>query len=163
MIYIRYKIYIYIYMNFSGALGVSVGSVQFQIAPHSSFRFSISTVPFRCSRCYRQGDLSDAPVLSEAVPFVYLASVCRSLQCPTSALTQAGGGGPLFRLLVPSCCREGLVLLSPKLLRLLAVLYGACPALHAVPALACSTKARNKKPCLLFVPSLSERLRQPGA
>ena len=31
------------------------------------------------------------------VPFVYLASVCRSLQCLTSALTQAGGGGLLFR------------------------------------------------------------------
>ena len=31
------------------------------------------------------------------VPFVYLASVCRSLQCLISALTQAGGGGLLFR------------------------------------------------------------------
>ena len=31
------------------------------------------------------------------VPFVYLASVCRSLQCPISALTQAGRGGLLFR------------------------------------------------------------------
>ena len=49
------------------------------------------------------------------------------------------------------------------LLRLPAVLYGACPALCAVPALRCSTKAWNKKLRLLFVPSLSERLRQPGA
>ena len=31
------------------------------------------------------------------------------------------------------------------LLRLLAVLYGVCHALHAVPALRCSTKAWNKK------------------
>ena len=36
-------------------------------------------------------------VTSEAVPFVYLASVCRSLQCLVSALTQAGRGGLLFR------------------------------------------------------------------
>ena len=31
------------------------------------------------------------------VPFVYLASVCRSLQCLISALTQVGGGGLLLR------------------------------------------------------------------
>ena len=31
------------------------------------------------------------------VPFVYLASVCRSHQCLISALTQAGGGGLPFR------------------------------------------------------------------
>ena len=31
------------------------------------------------------------------VPFVYLASVCWSLQCLISALTQAGGGGLPFR------------------------------------------------------------------
>ena len=31
------------------------------------------------------------------VPFVYLASVCQSLQCLISALTQAGRGGFLFR------------------------------------------------------------------
>ena len=41
------------------------------------------------------------------VPFVYLASVCQSLQCLISALTQAGGGGLLFRLLVSSHCGEG--------------------------------------------------------
>ena len=37
------------------------------------------------------------PVTSEAVPFVYLASVCWSLQCLISALTQAGRRGLLFR------------------------------------------------------------------
>ena len=52
-------------------------------------------------------------VPSEAVPFVYLASVCWCLQCLISALTQAGGGGLLFRLLVASLCGEGLALLSP--------------------------------------------------
>ena len=31
--------------NFSGAVAVSVGSVQFQIAPRSSLQFSISTGP----------------------------------------------------------------------------------------------------------------------
>ena len=50
----------------------------------------------------------------------------------------------LFRLLVPSPCREELALLSlSMLLRLPAALYGACSALHAVPALLCSTKART--------------------
>ena len=43
------------------------------------------------------GILSGALLTSEAGPFVYLASVCRSLQCLISALTQAGGGGLLFR------------------------------------------------------------------
>ena len=36
------------------------------------------------------------------------------------------------------------------LLRLPAVLYGACPALRVVPAVGCSTKARNKKLRLRF-------------
>ena len=50
----------------------------------------------------------------------------------------------LFRLLVPSPCREELALLSlSMLLRLPAALYGACSALRAVPALLCSTKART--------------------
>ena len=65
-----------------------------------------------------------------------------------SSLSLRGGAGAAF----PS-----------MLLRLPAVLYGACHALHAVPALGCSTKARNKKGRLLFVPSPSERLRQPEA
>ena len=37
------------------------------------------------------------------------------------------------------------------------------PRAARVPALGCSTKARNKKLCLLFVPSPTEQLRQPGA
>ena len=38
-----------------------------------------------------------AHVTSEAVPFVHLASVCRSLQCQISTLTHVGGCGLLFR------------------------------------------------------------------
>ena len=38
-----------------------------------------------------------ASVSSKAVPLVYLASVCRSLQFLISTLTQMGGGGLLFR------------------------------------------------------------------
>ena len=46
--------------------------------------------------------------------FPLLFGFClRSLQCLISALTQAGGGGLLLRLLVPSHCGEGLVLPSP--------------------------------------------------
>ena len=41
--------------NLSGAVGVSVGSVQFQIAPHSSLHLSISIGPFWCSQCSLQG------------------------------------------------------------------------------------------------------------
>ena len=38
-------------MNFSVAVAVSVGSVQFQIAPFSSLHFSISIGPFQGSQC----------------------------------------------------------------------------------------------------------------
>ena len=55
--------------------------------------------------------------------------------------------------LVLSRCGEGGALLSlSTVLRLPAALYGACPALHAVPALGCSTKARTQLR-LCFVPS----------
>ena len=41
--------------------------------------------------------LLGAPLLGgKVVPFIYLASVCRSLQCLISDLTQVGGGGLLF-------------------------------------------------------------------
>ena len=38
--------------NFSGAVAISMGSVQFQIAPHSSLHFLMSIGPFQYSRCY---------------------------------------------------------------------------------------------------------------
>ena len=90
-----------IFRNSSGAVAVSVGSVQFQIAPPSSLHYSISTGPFWCSGCHLQGFYSVALVPSEVVPFVYLASVCWSPQCLVSALTQAGGGRLLFRCCFP--------------------------------------------------------------
>ena len=41
------------------------------------------------------------------VPFVYLASVCQSLQCLISALTQVGRDGLLFRFACSVMLREG--------------------------------------------------------
>ena len=53
-----------------------------------------------------------ASVPSEAVPlsgslWFFLASVCRSLQCLISALTQAGGGGLFFRFASSVALRGG--------------------------------------------------------
>ena len=112
---------------------------------------------------------------------VYLASVCWSLQCLTSALTQAGGGGLLCRFACSVLLRGGRgaadkchwpvwggpavfrphwvyphswvsVLSLSTLLRLLAALYGAGPALRAVPVFGYSTKAQTRLG-LCFVPS----------
>ena len=102
------------------------------------------------------------------VPFAYLASVCWSLQCLISALTQVGRGGLLFRfassvllqgrrdpadryccvwvaltVFRPHCVcpRSRVYVLSMSiLLRLLAALYGACPALYVVLVFVYSTK-----------------------
>ena len=117
---------------------------------------------------------------SEAVPFVYLASVCWSLQCLISALTQVGRGGHLFRFVCSAALRGGRgaadkchwrvwgalavfrphwvcparrCVLSPSTpLRLLAALHGAGPALHAVPVFGHSTKVQTWL-SLRFVPS----------
>ena len=106
-----------------------------------------------------------------------------SLRCLISALTQAGGGGLLFRFAssVQSCCgeggalqtdtavcgstrrvpatlglpRTGVSVLSPStLLRLPVVLYGVGPVLSAVPVFGYSTKARIRLR-LRVVPSLA--------
>ena len=66
-------------------------------------------------------------------------------------------------MLVPSRCGKGLALLSPLRCSGSWLLYMERALCCAVPALGCSTKARHKKLRRLFVPSLSERLRQPGA
>ena len=73
---------------------------------------------------------------SEAVPFVYLASVCWSLQCLISAVTQAGGGGLLFRVLVLSRCREG-----PRCFPLCAAQAPGCSVWRG-PCVACGSSFR---------------------
>ena len=101
-----------------------------------------------------------------------MASVCRSLQCLISAVTQAGGGGPLFRFALFSrapgrevrcrlmslacvgrtrvfrphwvCPAHGSVLPPSALLRLQAALQGAGPELRAVPVFGSSTNARTR-------------------
>ena len=60
------------------------------------------------------------------------------------------------------CPAHGCVLSPPTLLRLQAALYGAGPALRAVPVFGFSTKAQTRLG-LRFVPYLPEQLRQPGA
>ena len=123
------------------------------------------------------------------VPFVNLASVCRSLQCLISALTQAGRGGRLFRFTGSVALRGGRALqaditvcgehsqcsghtgfapahgcvFSPStLLRLPAALYGVGSALRAVPVFRFSMKAQTRLR-LRFGYSPPEQLRQPGA
>ena len=57
---------------------------------------------------------------------------------------------------------HGCVLSPSTLFRLLAALYRAGTALHAVPVFRYSTKAQTRLG-LRFVPSPPEQLRQPGA
>ena len=121
--------------------------------------------------------------------FIWLLFAVSSVSI--SALTQAGGGDLLLRFAgsVQSCCGEGGALqtdvavcgeLSPcsghtgfaphrgvcafpsTLLRLPAALYGAGPALSAVPFSGSSTKARIRLR-LRFVSSPPQRFRQPEA
>ena len=115
-----------------------------------------------------------------------MASVCQSLQCLISALTQAVEVVSHSGSLVQSCCGEGgpcrqiplcvgkrspgsshtgfalahgCVFSPSTLLRLPDALYGAGPELHAVPVFGSSTKARTRLR-LRFVPSPAEQLRQ---
>ena len=86
--------------NFSGAVVGSVRSVQFQIVPCYSLYFSRSVGPFQSSWCQLQ---DFKRVLHLSLPktfplFILASSVCRSLQCLISALTQGSEGGHLFRL-----------------------------------------------------------------
>ena len=57
---------------------------------------------------------------------------------------------------------HGCVLSPSTLLRLPAALYGAGPALRAVPIFGYFTKVQTRLG-LHFVPSLAKQLRQPGA
>ena len=86
--------------NFSGAVVGSVESVQFQILPCYSLYFSRSVGPFQSSWCQLQ-DFKWLLHLSlpKTFPlFILASSVCKSLQCLISALTQGGEGGHVFRL-----------------------------------------------------------------
>ena len=105
---------------------------------------------------YRDFNLLHSPFWSGSLCLFGFCS--RSLQCLVSALTQAGGGGLLFGSLVPSRCGEGRHCF-PRLRCSGSRLLCMEPA---VPALGCSTKVRTRLH-LRFVPSPSERLRQPGA
>ena len=110
------------------------------------------------------GILIYCTISSEAVPFVYLASVCRSLQCLISTLTRVGEGGLLFRFTCSMVLRGGrgtadkchwpvwgalglprswVCVFPSTLLRLQAALYRAGPTLSAVPVFRYSTKAQT--------------------
>ena len=114
------------------------------------------------------------------VPFVYLASVCWSLQRLISALTQTVRGGLVFRfacsvvlrggrgaadkchwrvrralaVFLPHwvCPAHGIVLPPSTLLRLQAAVQGAGPELHAVPVLGPPQKGRLIWACVLCLP-----------
>ena len=136
---------------------VSVGSVQFQIAPRPSLHFSISTAPSGVAGVtYRAFSLLHQSLLKRFPLFIWLL-FARPLECPTSALTQAGGGGLLFRLLVPSRCGEGLVLLSPLRYSGSRLLYME-RALHCMrfqPSGAPQKRGTKSCACFLCLPSSS--------
>ena len=128
------------------------------------------------------------PFWSGSLCFVWL--VCWSPECLTSALTQAGGGGLLFRFAGSVALRGGRgpadrcrwrvwgalavfrphwvrprsrrVLSLSALLRLPAALCVTGPELRAVPVFGHSTKAQPRLG-QHFVPSPPKQLRQPGA
>ena len=111
---------------------------------------------------FSTGILICCTVPSEAVPFVYLASVGWSLQCLISALTQAGGGGLLFRLVVPSRCGEGEALISRLRGSGSRLLYME-RALHCVRFQPSDVPQKRGLgcACVLCLPR-PEQLRQPG-
>ena len=80
----------------------SVGPVQFHIVPCSSlYLFSRSIGPLQCLISVNDRVLICCTVTSRVVPsslFMLASSVCKSLQCLISTLTQGGKGGLLFRL-----------------------------------------------------------------
>ena len=76
-------------------------SVQFQIVPCSSlYLFSRSTGPLQCLVNVNYKCFNLLHLLLPVVPslLILASSVCRSLWCLISALTQGGEGGHLFRL-----------------------------------------------------------------
>ena len=78
-----------------------MGSVQFQIVPfYSLYLFSRSIGSLQClvNVNYRVLIWSTCHFQSGFLLFILASSVCKSLQCLISALTQGGKGGHLFRL-----------------------------------------------------------------
>ena len=95
--------------NFSGAVAVSVGSFQFQIAPLSSLHLLDIYRPLPVFLVLPSGILicCTGPFWSDSL---CLFGFCLpSLLCLISTLTQTGGGGLLFRFIisVQSCYGEG--------------------------------------------------------
>ena len=76
-------------------------SVQFQIVSYSSLYFFSSSIgPFQClvNVNYRVLICCTCHFQSSSLLFVLASSVCKSLQCLISALTQGSEDGHLFRL-----------------------------------------------------------------
>ena len=135
----------------------------FQIAPRSSLCFRYLQAPSGVvGVIYRGFNLLHRSLLKRFPLFLWLLFAGSSV----SHFRPDTGGRrwSLVQVAGSVALRGGTCAAFPStLLRPPAVLYGACPALRAVPALGCSTKARNKKLHLCFLPSPPERLRQPGA
>ena len=143
-----------------------MGSVQFQTVPCSNlYFFSRSLGPFQCSQCLLQGfHLLHLSLPKQSPLFILASSVCWSLQCLISTLTQGGSSGHLFRLTCSvvlwggrdaanntGVCSQCLSHTGP------APAHGACalPA-HTAQALGCSAGNRPR-PALgcLRLPGLS--------
>ena len=78
-----------------------MGSVQLQIVPCSSlYFFSRSTGPFQClvNVSHRVLICCTCHFQSFSLFLYFGSSVCKSLQCLISTLTEGGGGGQVFRL-----------------------------------------------------------------
>jgi len=87
--------------HFSGVFEASVVSIQLQIVSCSSlYLFSRSIGSFQClaNVNYRVLICFTCHFQSGSLFFILASSVCKSLQCLISALTQEGEGGHLFRL-----------------------------------------------------------------
>ena len=88
--------------NFLELLHGSVRSVHFQIIPCSSLYFFYKYRPLPVlSHCQLKGFILLHLSLPDWFPllcFILVSSVCKSLQCLISALTQEGEGGHLLKL-----------------------------------------------------------------
>ena len=110
-----------------------MGSVQFPESSYFQLRLLDIYRPLPVSLVLSTGTLICCTRPFWSCSLFYLASVYQSLQCLISALTQAGGGGLLFRFASSVALWGGMGSAFPSaLLRLPAALCGAGPALRAV-------------------------------